>query len=167
MGIRSTAAHYCTAVVFLRLQRMPFSGCLYDLLLCLPKDRLALPFPLPFFLARSNYNAVLDETDLRETYFPGWQAAVSESRAQGVMCRYVPRLELRLLLNALPVFVCCHVYAGLLLFPRIIYAGVLLFPLREALFKSRVSYHPPSFSAATTQSTAFQRVPTATCCVAH
>jgi beta-glucosidase len=35
---------------------------------------------------RSNYNAVVDATDLRETYFPGWQAAVQQADAQGVMC---------------------------------------------------------------------------------
>jgi hypothetical protein len=35
---------------------------------------------------RSNFNSVVDETDLRETYFPGWQAAVEDAHAQGVMC---------------------------------------------------------------------------------
>ena len=35
---------------------------------------------------RSNYNAVVDEIDLRETYFPGWQEAIEKADAQGVMC---------------------------------------------------------------------------------
>ena len=35
---------------------------------------------------RNTYNAIVDEVDLRETYFPGWEAAVRESKAQGVMC---------------------------------------------------------------------------------
>jgi hypothetical protein len=36
---------------------------------------------------RNTYNAVVDEMDLREGYFPAWQAAVQGSaRAQGVMC---------------------------------------------------------------------------------
>ena len=37
---------------------------------------------------RSTYNAVVSEMDLRETYFVGWEAAVSEANAQGVMCSY-------------------------------------------------------------------------------
>jgi hypothetical protein len=35
---------------------------------------------------RNTYNAVVDEIDLRESYFPGWEASVKEGRAQGVMC---------------------------------------------------------------------------------
>lgn len=35
---------------------------------------------------RNTFNAVVDEIDLRETYFPGWEAAVKEAGAQGVMC---------------------------------------------------------------------------------
>jgi len=35
---------------------------------------------------RSNFNAVVNATDLRETYFPGWQAAIEQADAQGVMC---------------------------------------------------------------------------------
>jgi hypothetical protein len=35
---------------------------------------------------RNMYNAVVDTMDLRETYFPGWEAAVSSAKAQGVMC---------------------------------------------------------------------------------
>jgi len=37
---------------------------------------------------RNTYDAVVDEIDLRETYLPGWEAAVKESHAQGVMCSY-------------------------------------------------------------------------------
>eukprot|EP01051_Picozoa_sp_SAG22_P009200 SAG22_NODE_750_length_7481_cov_19.618667_1_plen_685_part_00 len=39
---------------------------------------------------RSNFDAVVDEIDLRETYFPGWRAAVDPAgaNAQGVMCSY-------------------------------------------------------------------------------
>eukprot|EP00035_Acanthoeca_spectabilis_P030404 m.9258 g.9258 ORF g.9258 m.9258 type:complete len:894 (-) comp4158_c0_seq1:2302-4983(-) len=37
---------------------------------------------------RSNFNAVVDEIDLREGYFPGWRQAVQGSNAQGVMCSY-------------------------------------------------------------------------------
>jgi len=35
---------------------------------------------------RASFNAVVDEVDLRETYYPGWAAAVSEANASGVMC---------------------------------------------------------------------------------
>ena len=39
---------------------------------------------------RSNFNAVVDDVDLHETYFPGWRAAVDPggARAQGCMCSY-------------------------------------------------------------------------------
>ena len=37
---------------------------------------------------RSNYDAVVDEMDLRETYYPAWEAAVVEANASGVMCSY-------------------------------------------------------------------------------
>jgi beta-glucosidase-like glycosyl hydrolase len=37
---------------------------------------------------RNTYDAAVDELDLRETYFPGWEAAVREANAQGVMCSY-------------------------------------------------------------------------------
>jgi beta-glucosidase-like glycosyl hydrolase len=37
---------------------------------------------------RSNFNSVVDAVDLRETYYPGWQAAVQDASAQGVMCSY-------------------------------------------------------------------------------
>jgi hypothetical protein len=34
---------------------------------------------------RNTFNAEVDEVDLRESYYPGWEAAVKEARAQGVM----------------------------------------------------------------------------------
>ena len=37
---------------------------------------------------RASFNAVVDELDLRETYFPAWAAAVGEANASGVMCSY-------------------------------------------------------------------------------
>ena len=39
---------------------------------------------------RSNFNAVVDDIDLRETYFPAWSAAVDPNQAfaQGIMCSY-------------------------------------------------------------------------------
>lgn len=36
---------------------------------------------------RNQFDALVDSTDLRETYFPAWQSAVT-SGAQGVMCSY-------------------------------------------------------------------------------
>lgn len=46
------------------------------------------PYPDGCTPYRNTFNAVVDEIDLRETYFPGWAAAVSEANAQGVMCSY-------------------------------------------------------------------------------
>ena len=37
---------------------------------------------------RNTFNAIVDEIDLRETYYVGWEAAVSEVNATGVMCSY-------------------------------------------------------------------------------
>jgi beta-D-xylosidase 4 len=37
---------------------------------------------------RNQYDAVVDEIDLRETYFPAWATAVSAAHASGVMCSY-------------------------------------------------------------------------------
>jgi beta-glucosidase-like glycosyl hydrolase len=37
---------------------------------------------------RNTFNAIVSEMDLRETYFVGWEAAVSEANAQGVMASY-------------------------------------------------------------------------------
>ena len=37
---------------------------------------------------RSSFNAVVDETDLQELCCPGWEAAVRDAHAQGVMCSY-------------------------------------------------------------------------------
>lgn len=36
---------------------------------------------------RNTFNAVVDTMDLRESYFPAWEAAVKEVKVQGVMCR--------------------------------------------------------------------------------
>lgn len=46
------------------------------------------PYPAGCTPYRNTFNAVVDEVDLRETYFPGWAASVSEARASGVMCSY-------------------------------------------------------------------------------
>ena len=40
---------------------------------------------------RSNFNAVVDDIDLRETYLPGWRAAVEDAGCQGVMCSYASK----------------------------------------------------------------------------
>lgn len=37
---------------------------------------------------RSSFDAIVDDMDLREAYFPGWQTAVEQGNAQGVMCSY-------------------------------------------------------------------------------
>ena len=37
---------------------------------------------------RHNFNAVVDNATLAETFFPAWKAAVSNAKAKGVMCSY-------------------------------------------------------------------------------
>lgn len=37
---------------------------------------------------RSSFNSVVDDIDLHELYYPGWRAAIQDSKAQGVMCAY-------------------------------------------------------------------------------
>lgn len=37
---------------------------------------------------RASFNAVVDEVDLRETFLPAWEAAITEAKAQGLMASY-------------------------------------------------------------------------------
>ena len=37
---------------------------------------------------RNTFDALVDEMDLRETYYPAWEAAILEGGAQGLMCSY-------------------------------------------------------------------------------
>jgi len=39
-------------------------------------------------VCRADFNAVVDDTDLRHTYLPAWEAAVAQASASGVMCSY-------------------------------------------------------------------------------
>ena len=72
---------------YLKIMSVPKHLGAYSLECFNPGSSVAADYPnCPVY--RSNFDAVVDEIDLRETYFPGWQAAVdpSAANAQGVMC---------------------------------------------------------------------------------
>jgi beta-glucosidase len=74
---------------YLKIMSVPKHLGAYSLECFNPDNSVASNYPnCPVY--RSNFDAVVDEIDLRETYFPGWQAAVdpSAANAQGVMCSY-------------------------------------------------------------------------------
>jgi len=84
MGVAANAS--AAASGFIKIAAVPKHLGAYSVE-CFNKDGSANDYP-NCEVYRNTYNAVVDQLDLRESYFPAWQAAIMEANASGVMCSY-------------------------------------------------------------------------------